>query len=83
MVIKYPIIPVAPQDRILWKKGINYAEKQGLEWEFIFSYKQARKQGDSIKESILFALCEWDLADARYRVDWTTSTTEPKKGDNR
>lgn len=48
-------------DRGFFFHGLERAKDFNLEWEFIWSYKQARRAGDGVKDATWYAICEWDL----------------------
>ena len=39
----------------------KYARSYSLDYEFLWSFKQGLKDGLNIKDSINYALCEWDM----------------------
>ena len=52
---------ILSNDRQYFFDGLRRAKLYSLEWEFIHWYKLNRRSGQTISNSISFALCEWDL----------------------
>jgi len=47
--------------RDYFMRALEWARKRGLKWEFLYSYKKARRLGYDIPTSCQVALSEWDI----------------------
>tara|TARA_R100000458_G_C8031000_1_gene86507 strand:- start:260 stop:424 length:165 start_codon:yes stop_codon:yes gene_type:complete len=47
--------------RDYFMRALEWAHKDGLAWEFKWSYKKARREGHNIPTAVDIALDEWDM----------------------